>query len=162
MTGGVNMENQKTEWKRQWRDALGILPSIELRGENDKQYVAVTVDASGTPVSFRGRHYIRSGSTTQELNGHELDNFILRRLKDTVKDTVKDTHSDTLNDTQNQILDLLMSNQRMTVKAISTELEINERNVKKNIKVLKDAGYIERAGSDRSGHWIMKMPKIEG
>ena len=80
----------------------------------------------------------------------------------TAKDTVKDTHSDTVNDTQNQILNLLMSNPRMTVKAISTELEINERNVKKNIKVLKDAGYIERVGSDRSGHWIVKMLKTEG
>jgi ATP-dependent DNA helicase RecG len=104
------MENQKTEWKRQWRDeflkglcgfanaqggtleigrdddgivvgidnskelleelpntvrhALGIVPSIELFDDNGKQYIAVTIDASGTPVSFRGRHYIRSGSTT--------------------------------------------------------------------------------------------------
>jgi ATP-dependent DNA helicase RecG len=120
------MENQKTEWKRQWRDeflkgicglanaqggtleigrddngtvigvdnakelleelpniirhALGIVPSVELLEEDGKQYIAVSVDASGTPVSFRGRHYIRSGSTTQELDGRELDNFILRRL----------------------------------------------------------------------------------
>ncbi len=120
------MENQKTEWKRQWRDeflkgicglanaqggtleigrddngtvigvdnakelleelpniirhALGIVPSVELLDEDGKQYIAVSVDASGTPVSFRGRHYIRSGSTTQELDGRELDNFILRRL----------------------------------------------------------------------------------
>ncbi|MDR1572472.1 MAG: putative DNA binding domain-containing protein [Clostridiales Family XIII bacterium] len=120
------MENQKTEWKRQWRDeflkglcglanaqggtlevgrddsgavvgvdnakelleelpntirhALGIVPSVELLTENGKRYIAVSVDASGTPVSFRGRHYIRSGSTTQELSGRELDNFILRRL----------------------------------------------------------------------------------
>ena len=120
------MENQKTEWKRQWRDdflkgicglanaqggtleigrnddgavvgidnakelleelpntirhALGIVPSVELLTEGGKEYIAVSVDASGTPVSFRGRHYIRSGSTTQELDGSELDNFILRRL----------------------------------------------------------------------------------
>ena len=120
------MENQKTEWKRQWRDeflkgicglanaqggtleigrddngtvigvdnakelleelpniirhALGIVPSVEQLDEGGKQYIAVSVDASGTPVSFRGRHYIRSGSTTQELDGRELDNFILRRL----------------------------------------------------------------------------------
>ena len=126
MTGSSNVETQKTEWKRQWRDdflkeicglanaqggtfeigrdnygavagidnakelleelpniirnALGIVPSIELLNEGGKQYVAVTIDASSTPISFRGRHYIRSGSTTQELNGNELDNFILRRL----------------------------------------------------------------------------------
>jgi ATP-dependent DNA helicase RecG len=126
MMGVFEVENQKTEWKRQWRDeflkglcglanaqggtlevgrddsgavvgvdnakelleelpntirhALGIVPSVELLTENGKRYIAVSVDASGTPVSFRGRHYIRSGSTTQELSGRELDNFILRRL----------------------------------------------------------------------------------
>ncbi len=120
------MENQKNEWKRQWRDdflkelcglanaqggtleigrdddgvivgidnakelleslpnvirhALGIVPSIELLNDDGKQYIAVNVDASGTPISFRGRHYLRSGSTTQELEGRELDTFILRRL----------------------------------------------------------------------------------
>ena len=78
-----------------------------------------------------------------------------------VKDTVNDTLNDTVNDTQNQILNLFALNPRMTVKVISAELKINERNVKKNIKVLKDAGYIERVGSDRSGYWIVKTPKPE-
>jgi ATP-dependent DNA helicase RecG len=59
---------------------MGIVPSVELRSENGKQYIAVTVDASSTPVSFHGKHYLRSGSTTQELDGQELNNFILRRL----------------------------------------------------------------------------------
>jgi len=62
------------------RHTLGIVPSVELLSVNGKQYIAINVDASSTPVSFRGRHYLRSGSTTQELSGHELDNFILRRL----------------------------------------------------------------------------------
>jgi ATP-dependent DNA helicase RecG len=62
------------------RNALGIVPCIELLNENEKQYVAVHINASSTPVSYRGRHYLRSGSTTQELTGRELDIFILRRL----------------------------------------------------------------------------------
>jgi len=62
------------------RHALGIVPSVELLTEDGNQYIAVSVDASSTPVSFHGRHYIRSGSTTQELFGNELNDFILRRL----------------------------------------------------------------------------------
>jgi ATP-dependent DNA helicase RecG len=62
------------------RNALGIVPSVELCEVQDKQYIAVSVDASSTPVSYHGRHYLRSGSTTQELNGSDLGNFILRRL----------------------------------------------------------------------------------
>ena len=60
------------------RHTLGIVPSVELLLANGKQYIAINVDASSAPVSFRGRHYLRSGSTTQELSGHELDNFINR------------------------------------------------------------------------------------
>jgi ATP-dependent DNA helicase RecG len=124
--GCCEVENQKNEWKRQWRDeflkelcglanaqggtleigrddngniigtdnakelleelpnkirqVLGIVPSVELLTENGRQYIVVSVDASSTPVSFHGRHYLRSGSTIQELAGSELDNFILRRL----------------------------------------------------------------------------------
>jgi ATP-dependent DNA helicase RecG len=62
------------------RHSLGIVPSVELFEANGRQYIAVSVDASSTPISFRGKHYLRSGSTTQELDGHELDNFIMRRL----------------------------------------------------------------------------------
>ncbi|MCL1853938.1 MAG: winged helix-turn-helix transcriptional regulator [Peptococcaceae bacterium] len=69
-------------------------------------------------------------------------------LKDTVKDTV--------NGTQHRILQLLVANPKMTARAISQALEINERNVKKNIKTLKDADLIRRVGSDRSGYWVVK------
>jgi len=62
------------------RQALGIVPSVVLHEEQGEKYIAVSVDACSTPVSYRGRHYLRSGSTTQELSGSDLDNFILRRL----------------------------------------------------------------------------------
>ena len=62
------------------RHALGIVPSVELLDENGVQYISVSIDASSTPVSYHGRHYLRSGSTTQELAGQELNNFIMRRI----------------------------------------------------------------------------------
>ena len=33
-----------------------------------------------SPVTYRGRYYYRSGSTTQELTGSALEEFMLRRL----------------------------------------------------------------------------------
>jgi ATP-dependent DNA helicase RecG len=73
--------------------------------------------------------------------------------RDTNKDTNKDTNRDTLSETQNELLKLMMENPQITAKQISDELDINERNVKKNIKALKDAGLIERVGTTRTGHW---------
>ena len=76
--------------------------------------------------------------------------------KDTVKDTVSDTIKDTISDTQMQILALVTENSRITIKAISKEVGINERNVKKNIKELKDLNLIDRIGTNRSGNWEVK------
>jgi ATP-dependent DNA helicase RecG len=76
--------------------------------------------------------------------------------KDTIRDTNKDTNRDTLNGTQNELLKTLIGNPHITIKQISIKLAINERNVKKNIKTLKDAGYVERISTTRSGHWMVK------
>ena len=62
------------------RQALGIVPTVELVTEKNCDIILVRVDASSVPVSYHGRHYIRSGSTTQELMGIELDYFIMKSL----------------------------------------------------------------------------------
>ena len=72
------------------------------------------------------------------------------------KDTIKDTVKDTVNGVQGKMLALLSENPRMTAKKISLELGINERNVKKNIKALKEAGLVERVGAAKGGHWEVK------
>lgn len=51
------------------------------------------------------------------------------------------------------MLELLTANPQMTAKDISANPGINERNVKRNIKLLKDAGIIRRVGSDKTGYW---------
>ena len=75
---------------------------------------------------------------------------------DTIKDTIKDTINFQANEMQNSIIRLMKENPRITVKAISGELGINERNVKNNIKSLRDAGVIERTGANKNGRWIVK------
>jgi ATP-dependent DNA helicase RecG len=62
------------------RRALGVVPSVELLVAGGKLYIAVNVEASASPVSFCGRHYIHSGGAIQELRGRDTDNFLLRRL----------------------------------------------------------------------------------
>jgi predicted HTH transcriptional regulator len=51
---------------------------------------------------------------------------------------------------------LFKSNPQITTKTIAATLGINERNVKKNVKALKEADIIERVGSDKSGRWLVK------
>lgn len=61
------------------RDILGILVEVESRPIQNKICLDVLVEAYPYPVSCKGRYYLRSGSTCQELKGAALDRFLLSR-----------------------------------------------------------------------------------
>ena len=61
------------------RSATGIIPAIDLREVDGKEYIVIEVKAYTFPISCNGKYYLRSGSTTQELSGSSLDEFMLRR-----------------------------------------------------------------------------------
>ncbi len=58
-------------------DLLGFVANVSLKKEVGKEYILIRVKPYETPISYRGKYYIRSGSTTQELNGAGLHNFLL-------------------------------------------------------------------------------------
>jgi ATP-dependent DNA helicase RecG len=59
-------------------NSLGITVSVALQEIENKNVIVIIVAKSKFPVSYQSRFYIRSGSTTQELKGAELQNFILK------------------------------------------------------------------------------------
>ena len=61
------------------RDLLGIVADVNLRQEKSKELVEIRVEPYSNPISYRGRYYLRSGSTLQELKGAALDRFLLQR-----------------------------------------------------------------------------------
>lgn len=61
------------------RDILGILATVNLQQEGEKEWISIAVESYPFPVSLRGHYYIRSGSTNQELKGAALDRFLLRK-----------------------------------------------------------------------------------
>ncbi len=58
------------------RNRLGITPKINI---DERNVLVIEVEPSDVPVSYDGKFYIRSGSTTQELKGHELIKFLLKK-----------------------------------------------------------------------------------
>ena len=56
---------------------MGLVANVNLKREKGKDYISIRVKPYESPISFRGKYYIRSGSTTQELNGAGLQNFLL-------------------------------------------------------------------------------------
>lgn len=61
------------------KNAMAIIADIAVHAADGKEYIAITVGAYPFPISYHGVYYIRSGSTTQELTGSSLDEFILRK-----------------------------------------------------------------------------------
>jgi ATP-dependent DNA helicase RecG len=61
------------------RDVLGILVEVNLLQQIDLEYIEIIVEPYPSPINFRGRYYIRSGSTNQELKSAALDRFLLKK-----------------------------------------------------------------------------------
>ena len=61
------------------RNKTGVLADVDVHTENGKQYIRITVKPYPAGITYRGRYYHRSGSTTQELTGSALDEFLLRK-----------------------------------------------------------------------------------
>ncbi|MDZ7805820.1 MAG: ATP-binding protein [Gracilimonas sp.] len=58
------------------KNYLGIICAVNLRHDSGP-FIEIVVNAYANPISYRGKYYVRSGSTTHELNGVELSDFLL-------------------------------------------------------------------------------------
>ena len=59
-------------------NTMGLICPVNLLSDNEKKYFEIIVEKYPFPVSYHGKYYKRSGSTTQEVTGYELDAMILR------------------------------------------------------------------------------------
>ena len=65
---GINNYKQLLEeLPNTFRDVLGIYAEVNLQNDNDKYYLEIVVPGYDVPISLRGKYYIRTGSTIQEL-----------------------------------------------------------------------------------------------
>ena len=60
--------------------SLGIVADVNTLNKDGIDYLEIAVSPSDVPISYKGKYYVRSGSTLQELNGAALQNFILRKM----------------------------------------------------------------------------------
>lgn len=83
----------------------------------------------------------------------------IRPSKDLDKDLDKDLKNDlekSLSKNQILIIKLMRDKSNITQSELSQLIGINEKNIRNNIKKLKDLGLIQRVGSAKSGHWEVK------
>lgn len=83
------------------RNKLGIICNVELLKKAKKEYLKITVNSSSVPISYNGKYYIRSGTSTFELKDNEIMEFSFKKIgrtwdtlcmeKFAIKDIDKDT-----------------------------------------------------------------------
>ncbi len=56
--------------------AMGLICEVNLLDEGGKKYFRIDVEKYPFPVSYHGKYYKRSGSTTQEVVDNELDKML--------------------------------------------------------------------------------------
>ena len=61
-----------------------------------------------------------------------------------------------LSDMQKRIVEAMAEDPGISAERLSEKLDIGDRNVKKHIKLLKEAGILERVGATKNGKWIVK------
>lgn len=74
-----------------------------------------------------------------------------------VTNNVTDDAFSKLSDRQRSIIDAMRQNQNITIVEMSQMLSVTKRTVLRDIKMLQDLGKIIREGSNKSGHWIIKI-----
>lgn len=58
---------------------LGIISEVTPITEDGKSYIRIKVDAYSVPISYKGKYYLRSGSTNLQLTDSSLTDFLLRK-----------------------------------------------------------------------------------
>jgi ATP-dependent DNA helicase RecG len=57
---------------------LAVVVSVEVGEEGGEQFIKITVPKSSAALSYKGKFYTRSGSTTQELKSSALQRLLLK------------------------------------------------------------------------------------
>ena len=125
------------------KSTMGIIPDVNLYFEDGLPYIAIETMPYPNPISYRGKYYIRSGSTTQELTGVALDEFVMRKYGRTW-DSAPIPHVG--------VADLdIVSFRYFRKKSVASgrlskeDLDITDEQLLENLKLIADGGYLKRA-----------------
>lgn len=98
-------------------------------------------------------------STKEGQSGPFIDfmlNEILRTLKENIENKVPNKVPNKIpNKSETTILELLGENPRYTRIQLAEKSGLSEAGVKKLINRMKSEGWIERVGSNKTGHWVI-------
>ena len=73
----------------------------------------------------------------------------------TKESEVRDKVRDKFGINSGQIIEQIRRNPNVTLDEIAATFSVTRRSIEKKIKELRDAGYLKREGSNKSGRWVI-------
>ena len=117
---------------------LGIVADVNVLSKEGKDYIEIAVSPSNVPISYKGKYYVRSGSTLQELNGVALQNFILKKMGRSWDEVINDRAS--LKDIDREAIDYFID------KGIEAERVPDDLRKASTEEVLTSLGLVDESG----------------
>ena len=125
------------------RNMLGIIADVRLMKEKGAEFLCVEVPAYNCLISYKGRYYYRSGSTTQELAGEDLERMFMQRQNlnwDAV--TIPGVSIDVLSEYAFRLFRMKCA--KVHPNQIGTPLDDKET-ILRNLQLITDKGELTRA-----------------
>jgi len=139
---GIDNHNELLEQlPNKFRDILGVYAEVNLLSERNKYYLEIIVPRFDVPISVRGKYYVRTGSTLQELKGPTLNEFILKRTGKTWDDIPEQRAS--VDDIDETTVKQFLKDARI-VKRINVEDDISIPDLLEKLRLFED-GQLKRA-----------------
>jgi ATP-dependent DNA helicase RecG len=139
---------------------LGIYPNVKIVDWNGLKQIEIHVSSYNAPISFKGKYYIRRGSTTQELTDKELNRFLLEKSNIPWESLTEDNA--TFNDIDEPTVQKFKSLAKNRVPRIENE---DTKTVLRKLHLLGENGKLKRAaillfGKDIRHHFMSAYFKI--
>lgn len=112
-------------------------------------------------------YYNAIETSTAAADSAPFIDFMLQEILNTLKNhqgsslsqaeewDVRDIVRDKFGISSGQIVELIRVNPHITLDEIASVLSVTRRSIEKKIKELRDAGYIKREGSNKTGRWVI-------
>lgn len=143
---GVNaLEKNLKQIPDDIQNGLGIVPAVDHYVKDGKDCISITVKKSSDPIFYGSKLWVKSGSTTRALSGHELKDKILQSSNLSWTDLTVD-NVDISDLSKDAVLFFLKASKKVSpdVKEISdSEVE----NVLSNLGVIDAEGRISRSAA---------------
>jgi len=143
VTGIDNYNKLLEELPNKFKDILGVYAEVNLQVDKGKNYLEIIIPRFDVPISVRGKYYIRSGSTLQEITGLALNEFILKRTGKTWDDV--SVESATLKGIDEDAIRFFIKKAMKSKRIAPDATEENTKTLLSNLHLINDNGKLKNA-----------------